>query len=378
MLRVPVKPELLRWAIARVGGRSSFLYRKFPKLKSWEQGESHPTLKQLEAFANAAYVPVGCLFLDGPPDEPMPITDLRTHGSRGVAKPSPNLLDVVYLCQQRQEWFREHAESNGETECDFIGSARINHSPEGVAATMRRRLGFESTDRRGCDTWESALREFVEKIEAIGVLVMVSGVVGSNTRRVLDPTEFRGFSLSDPFAPLIFVNGADAKAAQMFTLAHELAHLWLGQSALSDAAMEPDNRIEAWCNQVAAELLVPRDELQDELGDDHPLDAVPRISRALKVSQLVVLRRLLDCRLLTRDQFEVAYAAEVTKYESRKRSGGGDFYLTQGVRLSKRFARAIIASTLEGHTLFRDAYHLLGIRREATLRELGRTLEALS
>lgn len=95
-------------------------------------------------------------------------------------------------------------------------------------------LRFSITERRGLRTWTGALRRFVELAEDAGVLVMVSGVVGNNNRRRPDRDEFRGFAMSDPLAPPVFINRADTKSAQMFTLARELAHLWLGESALSD------------------------------------------------------------------------------------------------------------------------------------------------
>ena len=209
---------------------------------------------------------------------------------------------------------------------------------------------------------------------------MVSGVVGSNNKRVLNPEEFRGFALADKVAPLVFINGADTKAAQMFTLAHELAHIWLGKSAVSDAgiASSTTQNVEAWCNRVAAEFLVPLAELRRELGTDDPFVAVQKLARAFKVSTLVILRRLLDAEAITRSRFEAAYTAEVKRLtEKMSSSGGGNFYLTQGARLSRRFARALITSTLEGQTLFRDAFQMLGIKKEKTFRELGRSLEVL-
>ena len=374
-MRVEVNPALVHWAIERAGGRRAYLYDRFPKLDDWERGEAQPTLKQLEDFARAAYVPMGYLFLPEPPEEKLPISDLRTIDGRGVSRPTPDLLDVIYLCQRRQAWYRDYAEGVGEDAKIFVGSAKLSHSAERVAGDMRERLDFSIAERRAISTWEEALRRFIAQAEDLGILVMVSGVVGSNNKRILDAGEFRGFALADKIAPLVFINGADTKAAQMFTLAHELAHIWLGQSALGDAGPSATNNVEIWCNRVAAELLVPLADLKTEVGKEDPAEAVPRLARAFKVSTLVILRRLLDAGVLGRDRFDKAYAAEIARLTSKEKAGGGNFYLTQGARLSKRFARAIITSTLEGQTLFRDAFQLLGINKEKTFRELGRTLE---
>lgn len=261
MDRVPVKPEMLRWARERAGRSLASLLERIPQLEIWETGEASPTLKQLEIFAKATHTPIGYLFLQKPPLERVPIPDFRTVGNERLERPSPDLLDTVYICQQRQEWYRGFARVTGETTLPFAGSARLMSDVEMTAASIRQALGFDVEERRRIPTWTDALRRFIQQADALGVLVMVSGVVGSNNRRKLDSQEFRGFALADDLAPLVFVNGADTKAAQMFTLAHELAHIWLGQSALSDVGpvSAPSQRVEVWCNQVAAELLVPLD-----------------------------------------------------------------------------------------------------------------------
>ena len=376
MNRVAIKPELLRWARERVGRSIVSLTGKFPKLEQWERGEVKPTLKQLEHFAKATLVPVGYLFLREPPVERVPIPDLRTIGDWRVEHPSPDLLETIYLCQRRQTWYRDYARSIGEDPRSFVGSASLDAGVEDVAAAMRNALGFDLEARREYATWTEALRRFIEQADEQGVLVMVSGVVGSNNHRKLDPDEFRGFALADDLAPLVFINGADTKAAQMFTLAHELAHLWLGESALSDAApaLLPTGRIESWCNRVAAEFLVPLAVLREEAPHADPLSMVEVLARRFKVSTLVILRRLLDARRLSRDAFREAYGAEVTRLRAQPRASGGNFYLTQAVRVSRRFARALVASTLEGQTLYRDAFKMLGVARESTFRELGESV----
>ena len=378
MIRVPVNPELLRWARERSDLAQEDLAPKFKKLREWEDGETQPTLKQVEAFARAVHVPVGYLFLIEPPDESVPIPDFRTFAGEAVTRPSPNLLDTIYTCQERQSWYREFVRVARQPKLDFVGTATVEASPETVATEMRETLGFDLAARRGCPSWTEALRLFIRQADEAGVLVMVSGVVMSNNHRRLDPAEFRGFALCDPLAPLIFVNGADTKAAQMFTLAHELAHIWLGASALSNIGAAPRpgfRRDEVWCNAVAAELLVPLAALRRELLSGELLpDALSRLARSFKVSTLVILRRLLDANWLTREHFDNAWVQEIERLRTliQGGSGGGDFYRTTLARVSHRFARALVVSTLEGQTLYRDAFRMLGVKKTETFNNLGR------
>ncbi|KKS44575.1 MAG: hypothetical protein UV05_C0004G0010 [candidate division CPR1 bacterium GW2011_GWA2_42_17] len=377
MSRVTVKPEMLNWACERSGKTLEFLRKKFPKIDLWERGDAQPTLKQLEQFAKATYTPIGFLFLQKPPVEAVPIPDFRTVGSEYIGHPSPDLLDTVYICQQRQEWYREFARSIGEKPLPFVGSVSQTNNIEKIAESIRHALGFDIEERRQLPTWTDALRRFIEQADALGILVMVSGVVGSNNKRKLDPQEFRGFALADNLAPLVFINGSDTKAAQMFTLAHELAHIWIGQSAVSDAqAMQiPENQIERWCNLVAAELLVPLSALRNEYKKNNKLsDEINRLARVFKVSTLVVLRRIHDAGGLTKEQFWQAYHEELERLGNLPSGSGGNFYLTQAARVSKRFARALVTSTLEGQTLHRDAFRMLGFSKLETFRDLGRSL----
>ncbi len=377
MNRVPVRPEMLRWARERVRIAPDALGKAFPRFREWEAGEVKPTLKQLERFARATRVPVGYLFLTKPPTERVPIPDLRTMPGARASRPSPDLLDAIYLCQNRQAWYRDWARSAGERPLAFVGSARLDSPVEKTAAQMRSAVRFDLEARRTCPTWTDALRGFIAKVDEAGVLVMVSGVVGSNTRRKLDPEEFRGFAISDTVAPLVFINGADSKSAQMFTLAHELAHLWLGESALTDVgpASAPTQRIESWCNRVAAEMLVPLNVLRRELSPGDVLQDVPQLARRFKVSRLVILRRLLDARRLSRETFDEAYGSELASLREMPKSSGGDFYLTQPARLGRRLARALVVSALEGQTSFTEVFRLLGVKKMATFDELRRSLK---
>jgi Zn-dependent peptidase ImmA (M78 family)/transcriptional regulator with XRE-family HTH domain len=380
VVRVEVPAALLAWARARSRIPRADLSRRFPKLADWESGTASPTLKQLEDFANTTHTPVGYFFLPEPPDIPLPLPDFRTRREETVRQPSPDLLDTIFLSEQRQEWYRDYARINNDGPVEFVGSITTATGVGAAAAGMREVLGFEVGERGA--TWSESFRRLADQAEDLGILVMVNGVVGSNTHRHLDPGEFLGFALVDEYAPAVFVNGASTKAAQIFTLTHELVHIWLGQSALDDAdagdlGPARDNEFERWCDEVAAEILVPLDALTQQYQRAAELTGeLDRLARSFKVSTLVILRRIRDAGYLDSEQYWGAYQAELARVRALtgEAGSGGNFYNTQPVRTSKRFARAIITSTLEGQTLYGDAFQLLGFKKVSTFNELAQRL----
>lgn len=378
VLRVDVRPAVLAWAKARSGVDEERLATRFPKLGDWERGDLVPTLRQLEDFARATHTPVGQLLLDEPPHEEVPIPDYRTIGDAGVSQPSADLLDTIYHCIQRQDWYRSFAQLNQEPPVKLVRSLSAAMAVADAAVAMRGALGFD-VDERG-STFTDALRLLAERAEGQGVLVMVNGVVESNTHRKLDPREFRGFALTDPLAPLVFVNGADTKAAQIFTLVLELVHIFVGETALSDADLVERALVdvERWCNEVAAEFLVPRATLAGAFDASADLtDELDRLAKTFKVSTLVVLRCVHDLGHLGWDEYRAAYRdelARVLEILGERAGSGGNFYNTQPVRMSKRFARALVISTLEGETLYPEAFELLGFKKVSTFHELANRL----
>lgn len=378
--RVSVAPEMLVWARQRSGRQASDFAKRFPKLAQWESGELAPTMRQLEDFAKATHTPVGFLFLPEPPVEEVPLPDFRTFGDEEVLTPTPDLLDTVYACELRQDWYRDFAEDHGYDEVELVGSLTVDDEAKEAAAQLRDLLGFGLARRVDFRTWSEALDGLRDHAEAVGVLVMINGVVGSDTHRRLNPKEFRGFTLADELAPVVFINGADTKAAQIFTLAHELAHLALGGSALSRpdlAEMDMGSGVEAWCNRVAAELLVPLTSIAEEYVASPDLAAeLDRLAKFYKVSTLVVLRRIYDAGLMAWDVYRPAYQAELARVLALVASSGsgGNFYNTEPIRVSRTFARALVTDTAEGRTLHRDAFRLLGFKKVSTFEELSHRL----
>ncbi len=364
MSKVAVKSDLITWARERSGLTINALVKRFPKFRDWERGEAL-TLRQLEALAKTTSTPLGYFFLPAPPEERLPIPDFRTVPGAQARRPSPNLLETIQTMQQRQGWMRDFLIEQGQAPFAFVGSVTLQDDPGHVASKIRAVLSLPNDWARREPTWTEALRALREAAEEAGILVVINGIVGNNTRRKLDVNEFRGFILADEYAPLIFINGADARAAQMFTLAHELAHLWIGRGGiLNFEEMQPANdEVELFCNRAAAEFLVPAGDLRAWWAEAQEADEPFQfLARHFKVSPLVAARRSLDLGLLDRREFfEFYHEYQEDERRQRRKTSGGDFYATQGARVGERFAHAVIRAVKEGRLLYRDAYRMTGL-----------------
>jgi len=324
-------------------------------------------MKQLESFSKAVHVPFGFLFLPEPPEMPLPFADFRTVESRRPQGISPELMDTIQQMQRRQAWLREERMEAEAEPISFVGSATLGDDPDAIAKEMRRVVGLNDGWAKRVRTWTDAVSELRNSIENLGVMALINGIVGNNTSRKLDVKEFRGFALSDPYAPLIFVNGADAKSAQIFTLAHELAHLWLGEAGEGLSGfkeLQPDgDEVERFCDAAAAEFLVPADEICAAWPrvkySETPFE---KLAGQFKVSPVVIGRRAMDLHLVERGEFFDFYRYYTQREFDKKRTGtGGNFYNSQNTRLGVLFATHVIRAAKEGRIGFKQAYDLSGL-----------------
>ena len=369
-LQITLQPEVLRWARERAKLQPEELAQKMgvklpDRVLKWEK-DGGISVAQVDKLAKCTYTPLGFLYLEEPPDERLPITDFRTR--EGTPPPSPDLLETVYLMQRRQAWMREELIEDSAEPLDFVGAYGLDSQPRHVASAMRETLQLTDGWAETQSTWSGALRFLQNHLDLNGVLVCFNGVVGNNTQRKLDPDEFQGFALADEYAPLVFVNGADFKATQMFTLAHELAHLFIAKSGVSNfKILQPaSNKTEAFCNEVAAEFLVPADELLEFWPGHVTKNPFQAIAKKFKVSAIVAARRALDLDLIDMDSFLNFYLKRSDEWHSDRLSetSGGNFWNTQKWRIGPRLATAIVRAVREGRLLYREAYNLTGLKGE--------------
>lgn len=352
----------IEWAIQRAGAELDDLLIAFPKLMDWINEVSDPTVKQLEKLTKRLHVPFGYMFTDDLPEETLAFPFFRS-GKEPSAKVSLNVYHTIQILKDRQTWLTEHMEESGYEELPFVGKYNLDSNVIEIVNDIRNTLELQTNWASKHPTWERTLDFLTYKIEEIGVIVTFNGVVENNTKRKIDVDECRGFALVNKMAPFLFVNSADTKAAQMFTLIHELAHIWLGVSAGFDLdqMIPADDPIELLCDNVAAEFLVPTELLTKVYKTEQ---RIITLSRIFKVSPIVIGRRLLDNGLMTKEDFFQFYNAYIDFINKRKESQGtgGNFYATAKRRISLRFANYINNAVKENKLLYRDAYKLTSLK----------------
>ncbi len=381
-MNATLNPTVLQWARKKAGLSEENLAQKvgvkLGLVKEWEATGSIP-LDLVEKVAEKTRTAFGFLFLPEPPHPSLPIADFRRIDPSQPAVHSEELLDIIYAAQLKQNWYREYLIENGVKPLPFVGKSSIKTPSKEVASDIRATLGIGSALSAMMATWEQAWGATIEAVEEAGILVLCSGYVGTFTQRTLSVDEFRGFALSDKYAPLIFVNGADAPVARLFTLAHEIAHIWIGETGISnlERTYAAGNTIETYCNSVAAEILLPLDELRAAWqGGTNDLNEVARFSDEYKISKLVVARRAHDAGFLTESVYRDFYKLLIAQFKAKKEQGGGGiYYVNEKYQNSRRFSITIIQEALAGRETQREAMQLLGIKKDSTFRKYAKSLE---
>ena len=377
-----VQHNLLLWAIERAQATIDVLSKKLKvnekKIASWIAGEDRPTFKQAQKLAKALQIPFGYLFLSEIPKEELPLPDLSTIRDEPTYHTSAVFKELLYDLDRKQRWYREYIIENGAEPLEFIGKFSIYSRKQDIILDIREKLEWQ--DAFNSSTKDEYISQITKMAEKLGILVMRSSYMGASTQKSLLVTEFRGLAISDSYAPLIFINTADAKSAQIFTLAHELVHLWIGESGISDLQMfiNFNNQIEKFCNEIAAELLLPENDFRDFWNANESIEEnCKRVSKIYHVSFVMVAKRAYDVRFISYDEYVNFYQQQMkewTKIKKNKKTGG-NYYSTAPIRTSKLFSHSVISSTLEGKLLYRDATKLLNIKKMATfnkfIQEMG-------
>jgi Zn-dependent peptidase ImmA (M78 family)/DNA-binding XRE family transcriptional regulator len=371
MTSVAITGEVFRWARERAGLSDEKLAKrvnaKLERIRAWETEKEYPNFQQAQKLATALGIPFGYLFLSRPPEITIPITDFRTFPGKEKASFSIDLQAVLDDALRKRDWYKEWREQEGNAPYEFVGKFSPRTKPAEIVQDMRQVLDIMPGFAAEMRTWDQHLRQFVQKVEFAGILVLQNGIVGNNTHRKLSVPEFRGFALADKFAPLIFINAQDSAAARIFTLAHELAHIWTGTSGISNPEFVTDEietqQTEILCNQIAAEFLVPYDvfvkrwiEAQDALENAQQLAAY------FRVSAQVILRRAYDSGLIPFDEYRQSIQEVLKAIKPRVKGGGGDFYKTLFSRNSRRFTQELFSAISSGQLSYLDGARLLNTR----------------
>lgn len=366
MSNAKINKAMLTWARERAGYVLPEFARKLnvteQKVSEWEAGEREITFLQAMAFADKAHVPFGFLFLSQPPVENLPIPDLRTVDSAELKRPSTELMDLLKNMLECQDWYRDYARNQLLQPISVVGSFRIEDGVEAVVADMRQKLDIPPHPKRG--SWADYYRDLVQRIEAIGVLVMRQSSLGHHSRP-FSVDEFRGFAMCDEYAPIIFVNHADAPGARLFTLIHELCHVWIGQTGLSDGDVNSHRAEERFCNAVAAELLVPTAEFEALWRSDFDnwRQNLPDLEAHFHVSPWALARKALTLELISKGEYGAYIKAQIDAFKEREASGSSPSYFrTKKAQISQLFSKAVVSEALNGKLLLRDAGWMLGMK----------------
>ena len=353
--------KTLEWAASKNGSSlpefARTLYTRENTAASITRGEL--TFSQIKKFAEQAKVPFGFLFLPTPPEKFTPansLVDFRTVKNNEPL--SDDFLEIYKDVEHKQTWYKDYLISIDAPKLDFVGKYKNKFASSNtvIANDLRQTLKLNEIANH-IGNAEDYYNELVKHCEKAGILVFKNSIVVNNTRKPLSPDEFRGFVIADEYAPAIFINGQDTKYANIFTLAHELAHVWLGESGISDVDTNSSNQHEVKCNAIAAEILVPNNTFLENwnANTQDTRSKITTLNNTFKVSELVIARIALTNGKISRDDYSSIQADVIRKWHEykanlRQSEGGPSFAVTLPIKNSRKVTSTVL-SLLKGDQL---------------------------
>lgn len=364
-VNVNIQPAIISWALSQTS-EEKLGAKLVENIKCWLDGTKNPTFNQIEDFSKKSHIPLGYFFLQTPPIEQISLLKYRTVDSIELTNPSRNLIDTIHEMEAVQEWMVNYRkEWNYDVIC-VVGSLKDNTDISVIADTMRKDLGLDAEWYEECMNPSEAFNKVRGLLEECGIVVMMNGIVGKNTHRPLDINEFRAFVMVSEWAPLIFINGADSIAGRLFSLFHEMVHLWIGENDLyndrrySTRGIKP---VEVICNAVAGELMVPNVAFLEKWNNninDNIHEKIKELAKVFRCSNSVIARRALDNKKIDKDIYNqvITEAMEAYVRAKQEKNSGGDYYRVARSKLDGVFVRALCESVNSGRTSFTEAYRL--------------------
>lgn len=371
-LRIEINKAVLDWALQRTGLNEEKLLKEFPRLNDWRNGKVSPTLSQAKSLAEKAHIPFGRLLLDEPTGEGTDVPDFRTVGNQRIDGMSPDLQEVIRSAEGRLAWYAEYAAEVGIPGPGILRLAQEKVTPSTAAHQTRLALGF---DADSAIPGREKVGTLVNRMEEAGILVSRNSIVGNSTKRPLDVDEFRGFTLINGVYCLVFINTRDAKTAQLFSLAHELAHVALGEAGISNHSEH--HKVERWCNSFAAAFLAPEASVKPRYVKEKPLlENIESLAAEFGMSREAMLWRFREVGLIDAEAASQVLALVRAKTEAKtpevSSSGGPAFHIAVRSRVGKRFYETVTLAAQSGEIAERDAAQYLGAASYESLEKLIR------
>ncbi len=366
-VNVNISPQIIIWALNQTQ-EEKLDEKLMSNINKWLDGTKTPTFNQIEDFSKKSNIPLGYFFLQTPPVEQIDLLKYRTIDSIYLANPSRNLIDTIHEMENIQDWMKDYRKELGFEKLSIVGCIKEMKDISFIADRIRKDLGLVNTwYEQNKDAIES-FKYIRKQLELHGIIVMMSGVVGKNTHRALDVEEFRAFTMLDDWAPLIFINTSDSNGAKLFSILHEVAHIWLGKNDLFNDRQEKVgnvSKIENVCNAVAGELIVPKEIFLKKWDIDmcniDIFQKVTDLAKYFRCGEIVIARKAVDCNKIGLDVYNQVAQTAIKNYKQmkeNKQSGGGNYYNTIISRLDGCFIRALCESINIGRTTYTEAYRL--------------------